>query len=264
MRKALSFILFSILILALSGCVPEKGTYNESKGKTGLEESNKIDLAGDGENTLPASYPTDVLPLAADAIILDVREHPENNGLEVSYVSDNDIGTLCDYYEGKLKDAQDLDTLETEGGYMITAKIDDVYYTIILDKKAMDPIPQYAGKTSVHIMLTGLEGISGNQSKASEDDGKAWPFAELPGVPELKGHISKILLEDDGVFIEMTVENAAVMESYVDEIKKVGFELETNPVLDNDHMEFLAFKDGSLINIGYAGKDNFVSFEYQK
>lgn len=263
MKKILFFILLSILILALAGCGAKEPAGSPSNSGSASSEP-KSNQTNDDSNALPASYPKELLPLAIDAIILDVREHPENKGLEVSYVSGNDIDTLCDFYEGKLKDAPDLDTLETEGGYMITAKIDDVYYTIILDKNAMKPNPQYAGKISVNIMLTGLEGVSGNPSKTSEDNGKAWPFAELPGVPELKGHISKILLEDSGVFIEMTVENAAVMENYVDEIKNAGFELETNPILDNDHMEFVAFKDGSLINIGYAGKDNFVSFEYQK
>lgn len=183
--------------------------------------------------------------------------------MEVSYVSDNDIDTLCDYYEGALKDAKDLSTAETQDGYMITANMDGVGYTIMLSKDAMKSIPEYAGKISVYLILSGLEGVASPTEKP-KGESLAWPFDEMPGVPELKGHISKILREDDIMHFEMTVESAETIKSYVGELTAAGFTFDSAPDLESDHIEFLAFKDGSMINFGYGSDDNFVAFDYQK
>lgn len=191
----------------LTGCGAKNPAANETIGGTASQTRKQSQTTDDpqepqnetaaGSKTLPASYPNEILPLAADAEILDVREDPANNGLEVSYVSDNDIDTLCDFHEGALKDAKDLCTTETQDGYMITAKMDDVDYTIMLSKDAMKSNPQYSGKISVYIILTGLKGVSGGKSHMPEGEGEAWPSADLPGVPELEGYISQILREDE-------------------------------------------------------------------
>lgn len=273
MKKILSFILASVLILALAGCGTKEPAADEANGGTTSAEPKQSQTTGappkpnetaSGSKTLPASFPKETLPLAADAEILDVRENPANNGLEVSYVSDNDINTLCDYYEGALKDAKDLSTTETQDGYMITAKMDGVDYTIMLSKDAMNSNPKYAGKISVYIVLIGLKGLSGDETQMPEGEGEAWPSADLPGVPELKGHISQILREDGMIRLEITVESAEKVKSYIGELTEAGFSFDTEPNMESNHMEFLAFKDSSMMSFAYKGAENLVSIEYQK
>lgn len=251
MKKILSLILVSVMILALVGCGE----------KEPMADNAKVETTSDSK-TLPASYPKETLPLAADAEIIDVKEYPANKGLEVMYVSDNNIDTLCDFYEGALKDAKDLSTTETQDGYMITAKMSGIDYTIMLDKSAMNSNPQYAGKVSVYLVLLGQEGAAG-PTEEPKDESLAWPFDEMPGVPELKGHISKILREDGVMHFEMTVESAETIKSYVEELTAAGFIFDSAPDLESDHIEFLAFKEGSVINLGYGSDDNFVAFDYQ-
>ena len=263
MKKILSFVFLSILILALASCGVKEPAGSQSNGESASSELSSKQTADDS-NVLPDSYPKEILPLARDAVILDVRENPANKGLEVSYVSDNDIGTLCDFYEGLLKDASNLNTVETQDGYMITAKMDGVGYSIMLSKDAMKSNPQYAGKISVYIILTGLKGMSGSESQTLEGKGEAWPFAELLGVPELKGHISKILREDGIIRLEITVENAEKVKSYIGELTTSGFSFDTQPDTQSDHMEFLAFKDSSMMSFAFKGEENSVSIEYQK
>lgn len=273
MKRILSLILASVLILALAGCGAKEPAADEANGGTTSAEPKQSQTTGDpqkpnktasGSKTLPASYPKETLPLSADAEILDVRENPANNGLEVSYVSDNDIDTLCDYYEGALKDAKDLSTTETQDGYMITAKMDGVGYSIMLSKDAMKSNPQYAGKISVYIILTGLKGVSGGTSQMPQGEGEAWPSADLPGVPELKGHIGQILREDSTIRLEITVESAEKVKNYISELTEAGFSFDTKPDMESNHMEFLAFKDSSMMSFAYKGGENLVSIEYQK
>lgn len=89
--------------------------------------------------------------------------------------------------------------------FTITAKIDGVAYSIILDKNAMNPNSQYAGKVSVYLILSGLE-------------------------------------------------SAETIKSYVDELTEDGFTFDSVPNLENNHIEFLTFKDGSMINFAYFEK----------
>lgn len=268
MRKILSLIIISVLILSVAGC----GTAETSGGKTNGTGTPSQSEAGDlkkpqnttNSKTLPASYPREILPLAADAKIIDVRENPANKGLEVMYVSDNNIDTLRDFYEGALKDAKDLSTDETSDGYWISAKMDGVDYTIMLSKDAMNPNPQYAGKVSVYLILTGLEGVSDGGPQMPEGKGEAWPSAELPGVPQLEGYISQILRDGDIIRLEITVENAAKVKNYIGQLTTAGFSFDTPPDLESAHMEFLAFKDGSMMSFAFKGSENLVSIEYQK
>ncbi len=274
MKKIISLVLASILIFGLAGCGAKEPAANEANGGAVSGESKQSQTTDDpkmpqnetaaGSKTLPTSYPKETLPLAADAEILDVRENPANNGLEVSYVSENNIDTLCDYYEGVLKDAKDLSTTETQDGYMITANMDGVGYTIMLSKDAMESNPQYAGKISAYIVLTGLKGVSSGASQMPEDEGEAWPTTDLPGVPELKGHINQILREDDTIRLEITVESAEKVKSYIGELTEAGFSLDTEPDMESNHMEFLAFKDSNMMSFAYKGAENLVSIEYQK
>lgn len=274
MRKIQALILASLLILALGGCGVKKPAANETNGGAVSGEPKQSQTSDDpkkpqneaaaSSKTLPASYPKDILPLAADAEILDIRENPANNGLEVSYVSSNDIDTLCDFFEGALKEAGDLSTDETADGYWISAMLDGVDYTIMLSKDAMKSNPQYAGKISVYIVLSGLEGISGGKSQMPEGEGEAWPSADLAGVPELKGYIDQILRYDGIIRLEITVESAQNVKSYIDELTAAGFSFDTEPDVESNHMEFLAFKDSSMMSFAYKGEENAVSIEYQK
>lgn len=263
MKKKSSLVLMFVLILVLAGCGAKGPTANEANGGAASRAPKQSETVADSKK-LPASYPKEILPLAADAEILDVRENPVNKGLEVSYVSSNDIDTLCDYYEGALKDAKNLSTTKMPDGYMITAKLDGVSYSIMLSKEAMKSNPQYAGKISVYIILTGLEGISGGGSQLSEGEGEAWPSTDLPGVPQLKGHIGQIMREDGIIRLEITVENAEKVKIYIKELTAAGFRFDTQPDTESDHVEFLAFKDSNMMSFAYKGEENLVSIEYQK
>jgi predicted small lipoprotein YifL len=273
MKKVLSWILMFVLILALAGCGAKGPAANEANGGADSAEPKQSQTTGDlkkpqnetaaNSKTLSDSYPKEILPLAADAEILDVRENPANKGLQVSYVSDNDIETLCDFYEGALKNAIDLSTEETSDGYMISAKLDGVGYTIMLSKDAMNSNPRYAGKKSVYIILTGLEGVSGGH-KMSEDEGEEWPSADLPGVPQLKGHIDKILREDGVIWLEITVENAEKVKSYVRELTAAGFSFDAEPDTKSDNVQLVAFKGNSILNFDYDAGENYVNIEYHK
>ena len=274
MKRLLTIILMCVLLLASAGCrangpaangastASEASTESGASGVTSSQAPKQSETDA-GSKTLPSSYPKEILPLAADAEILDVRENPANKGLEVIYVSGNNIDTLCDYYEGALKDAKNLNTQETSDGYIITSKMDGVGYTVILSKDAMNANPRYAGKISVTILVTGLEGVSGT-TQMPEGEGEAWPSADLAGVPQLEGHIDKILREDGIIRLEITVESAEKVKSYIGELRAAGFTFDTEPDTESSHMEFLAFKDSGMMSFAYKGAENLVSIEYQK
>lgn len=284
MRKTLLWIFMLMLIpmLLLAGCGDKspasgKASSEASKGAAseapkGISDNNgtSTDISSssgtdkDDDIMLPDNYPIEILPLAADAEILDVRENPANKGLEVMYVSDNNIDTLCEYYEGALKESKNLITTEMPDGYMITAKLNGLDYSIMISKDAMKPNPKYSEKISVYIILTGLESISAGVPQMPEGDGEVWPSADLPGIPQLKGHIDQILREDGIIRLEMTVENAEIVKNYIDELTAAGFSFDTHPDKESDHMEFLAFKGSGMMSFAYKGEENLVSIEYQK
>lgn len=266
MRKIFVWSLMLILTLSLIGCT-EKIPSSEKRSSESVDEASNNKEAGGSEDdklTLPDSYPNEILPLAADAEIIDIRENPGNRGLEVDYVSGNNIDTLCDYYEGALKDANDLDTSKVENGYRISANMDGVYYTIMLSEWIMDHLPQYKDKVVVSIILTGLKDIPSEKSKLPEGTGEQWPNDELSGVPPLTGYIDKIQREDDIVRLEIIVADVSVVTRYIEELKKAGFSPDTDPEVQNNHVEFLAFKESSMINFAYKGEEQRVFIEYQK
>lgn len=273
MKKALCWILLFGLILGLAGCQSKEPTPKQVDDGPSFTEVEQSQSNSDiqkpqsetttNSKTLPPSYPKEILPLAADAEIIDVRENPASNGLEVMYISGNDIGTLRDFYEGMLNDAQDLGTDETPDGYLISAKIDGVSYSISLSKDAMNTVPQYAGKISVYIIMSGLDGIS-DGPKMPNSKGEVWPSADLPGVPQLNGYISQVLREDGIIRLEITVENAEKVKNYVGELVTAGFSFDAEPDIESNHMEFLAFKDSGMMSFAYKGEEDLVSIEYQK
>jgi hypothetical protein len=259
MKKTLSFILMSMLILVLAGYGAQGPGASKARAMQGPEQS----APSSDSKTLPGSYPKEVLPLVADAEILDVRENPANKGLEVIYVTDNDMDMLCDYYKRALKDGKNFSITEMPGGHMITGKLDDLDYSIMLSKDAMKSNPKYSGKISVYIILTGLEGVSSGGSQFSKSNAEEWPSADLPGVPQLKGHIDQILREDGIIRLWVTVENAESVKSYIGKLTASGFSFDIPPNMDSENMEFLAFKDNSMMSFAYKGEENLVSIQYQ-
>lgn len=267
MKRALLLILMFVWVLTLAGCGEEKPAGKEApKQNETVANSKTFSEAANGPRddalSLPDGYPKEMLPLAADAEILGIRENPANNGLEVDYVSGNNLDTLVDYYEGALKDAKDLSSFQTQSGHMVTASMDGTYYTIMLSEGILDHIPNYAGKVAVSIVLSGLQDISSSRLKLP-DEGQPWPSAKLPGVPRVKGYIVQVQEEDDIVRLEITVENADVVRSYIGALMAAGFSFDTEPNAENDHMEFLAFKDSGIMNFAYKGEEQLVFIEYQ-
>lgn len=238
MNKTISLVLVSLLFFGL----------------TGWAYAN---------TTLPNNYPSDVLPLVADAKILDVRVNPANNGVEVSYVTELDIEVLKKHYESALSGGTGRITTPTSDGYMLMSKVGDVHYTVMLSKDALKTNPAYAGKNSVYIVITGLPGANAAPERPKEQ-GETWPAKELPGVPELSGVIDYLLVEAGGVYLEIIVENASVVKQYLDELQDAGFSFDEAPDLDSEHIQLLAFGETGILNFAYKAVENRVFIEFQK
>jgi hypothetical protein len=265
MKKFFTCAFIFVLILSIAGCGISGKTGEDPKYKEeGGNDSKSPDSNEGGELSLPDSYPKEMLPLAADAEILDVRENPANNGLEVDYVSGNNIDTLVDFYEGLLLTAEDLQTSEVESGRMITAKVDGVYYTIMLSEGIMDKNPKYAGKVAVSIILLVIDNAGNDKPSPPAGEGETWPGEELPGVPQLMGYISQIQYEDDTVRLEIIVDNDDVVKSYFGELTAAGFRFDAEPDTESEHIQFLAFKGNSTMNFAYKAEEQLVFIEYQK
>lgn len=262
MKKIVTLILVSVLILALAGCGSKDSGVKDDLKKP--QDNTSTNSSTSNSDTLPASYPKEKLPLAVDAEIIDVRENPASKGLEVIYVSDNNINTLRDFYEGALKGAKDLITDETPEGYMISATLDGVGYTIMLSKDAMKSNPKYAEKVSVYIILSGLEDISEAGPQIPMEKGETWPTADLPGVPIFEGHIDKILRDDNIIYLDITVDNADVVKSYIGDLTEAGFTFDAEPKMEDDYLQYFAFKGDSVLNFDYDGKEKSVGIEYHK
>ncbi len=254
MRKMTSLVVVCLLVLVVILSV--------GKGRFANAQKVGAIIGASYSHTLPASFPRELQPLLAGAEIY-VMENPASNGLEVVYVSDDDHDTLYDSYENALKDASNFDLEETENAYFISAMMDGVAYSIMLSEDAMDLNPHYEGKTVVYIILTGLEDI-GREQEMPVGEGKAWPFEDLHGVPELKGHIDKILQEDGVIWLEMIVVDTSVVYSYIDELVDAGFYLDGDPSVGSDYLQFLAFRDGSMLNFAYDPEEGSVYLEFLK
>lgn len=215
--------------------------------------------------SLPVGYPEHLVPLAPDAEIVDVKQNPANHGLEIIYVSDHDIDALYQLYEGALQGADNLSVMPTQDGFMFIGTMQDVGVSVMLSKDIMKAHPLYANKMSVYLVLTGLtDMVSGEPQQMPEGEGEAWPASAMPGVPELKGYIGQVLKEDGVVRLEITVESADVVKSYLNTLKATGFSFDTTPDPASDYMEFLAFKDsGGMMSFAYQKSENFVTIDYQ-
>lgn len=260
MKKAFNWVFVSLLVLVLVGYLSVNSVANQALGAASTQQ---IKTKSD-DKLLPSSYPSDILPLPADAEIFIVLENPGNNGLEVAFVSDYNFDTLCDYYAKALKGAHDLMTIPSERLYMIGGQLEGVGYMIMVSKDAMNPNPQYVGKISVYIILTGLKGVSSDKTLEPSRDGNSWPSADLPGVPKLPGHISYVLRQDDIVLLEIQVEATSVVETYLDDLKGAGFSFDGQPVRSNEHIQVIAFKDSSILNFSYNVNEKTVYLEFMK
>ena len=82
MKKVLFLILSSVLILALAGCgakepatsAADVGNTSENRQSQTTGDPQKPNEVTSGAKTLPASFPKETLPLAADAEIFDERK----------------------------------------------------------------------------------------------------------------------------------------------------------------------------------------------
>lgn len=61
----------------------------------------------------------------------------------------------------------------------------------------------------------------------------------------------------------LTVEGDDVVKNYIGKLTEAGFSFDTVLDMESHHMEFLAFKDSSMISFAYKGEENAVSIEYQ-
>ena len=166
MKRVLTVIVVAIVLLVSVSCTPkEQVPKDDEPGNLGKETRQEqtdpaaYEPANDSESEdgrLPDTYPKKDLPLAADAVIVEVKEDSQNGITEVVYVSENNIDTLRDFYEAILKDVTDKMTIQTEDGYMITAQTDNYSYTILLSENAMDNNPQYSGKISAWIVVVSV------------------------------------------------------------------------------------------------------------
>lgn len=234
MNRVLPWVLMSVLILANCGAIASP------------------------------SFPGDLLPLPEDAEVLDLRENPVNNGLEISYLSDHNMEALRNLYVDALQGAQEFQITAMPNGYMISAKMADISYNIMLSEDAMDPNPKYAGKKSIYIVLNGLAGGTTSDPQVATNQGQRWPTHELPGLPELKGRIDHVLQADGSLFLEITVENSDVVLDYIEELRKADFSFDAEPELKAGRVEFFAFRGDNILGFVYKAEENYVSMEYLK
>lgn len=256
MKRILSFILASTLMLALGGCGTKEPVGNkETGGKATMELKSMI--------TLPDYLPKDFRLFPDGAVIVDGREHPPAKAYEITYLSDSSLETLRDFYKAALKDGKNFSSTEFGDGYNVSAKINDIDYIATILKLTMGPD---TGRSSVRLSVRGLKEISDGSDKP-KGEGKAWPSADLPGVPELKGHIKSVEIDEDDhvVRVDVIVDSADAVRNYVGELENAGFRNLPSPEnLEDEHMEFDGSSDASYINIGYKGSEKSVCIQYMK
>ncbi|HOJ12819.1 MAG TPA: hypothetical protein PK733_19820 [Clostridiales bacterium] len=234
---------------------------------TKAEPALNLNMGDVGNNLpLPDNYPKEILPLAGDAKIINVVQNTQNNGLGIIYISDDDLDSLLELNESALSDAKDLKVLETDDGYMLMASLEGVHYTIMIGEGLFDQNSEYKGKQSVYIELTRAEGLSDNGEGAEipADGGKPWPASDMAEVPELPGYIGNVHIGDDAIRLEITVEGLDVVKGYIGELKNAGFSFDSEPDTSNEKIEFIAFKDSTMLNFAYKAAEKLVFIEYIK
>ena len=226
------------------------------------DNNAKTAPAKSGESlSLPPEYPIDLVPLLSDAEIYGVQVNPEKTGLLLAYVTNEDIDTALEFYKDVFEGHDDPQIIESEKGYIMIGGIGKLTVTIALDKGILDHFPQYKGKLSVSIDINGLKDA---EPPKVTGDGKPWPSAEMPGVPEIDGDIESCFTEGDTVYIEMVVEGKGVVESYIAELEKAGFSFDSPPDTDGDHVELVAFRDNDILNFAYKDSERRVFIDYTK
>jgi hypothetical protein len=269
------FLCCMLLATLLTGCGGSKNSggnadkvdtsqtqNSDGKGSREVADDNnaKTAPAKSGESlSLPPEYPVDLVPLLSDAEIYGVQVNPEKTGLLLAYVTNEDIDTALNFYKDVFKGHDD--PLETENGYIMIESLGELTVTIALDKGILDHFPQYKGKLSVSIDLNGLKDT---EPPKVTGDGKPWPSAEMPGVPEIVGDIESCFTEGDTVYIEMVVEGKEAVKNYIAELEKAGFSFDSPPDTDGDHVEFVAFRDNDILNFAYKESERRVFIDYTK
>jgi len=244
----------------------EKAAGDEDKpGKA--DPALKLNIGDVGNNLpLPDNYPKEILPLAGDANIINVVQYTQRNGLGIIYISDDDLDSLLELNESALSDAKDLKVLETDDGYLLMASLEGVYYTIMIGEGLFEQNPEYKGKQSVYIELTGVKELSdsGTRVEVPMNGGKPWPASDMAEVPELPGYISNVHTEDDVIRLEIIIDGLDVIKGYIDKLKNAGFSFDSEPDTRNEKIEFIAFKDSTTLNFTYKAAEKLVFIEYIK
>lgn len=244
MKKKTSLAVMTLILLIIVGCILAKPVL--------------------GMTSEASQLVSDLIPLAVDAEILDIRQNPSKTGLEVDYVSGNNIDTLADFYKGALKDSENLRADKFPSGYMITANLGKLHYMIMLSENAMASNPKYKGLVSVSIILSGLS-AEPEKTENPEEIGETWPAAELAGLPQLEGQITQIQREDGVVRVRMLVTGVDVVKEYLEQLRLAGFRFDAEPAFSaDDHLEFVAFMDSVILNFTYKSVEKAVFFEYMQ
>lgn len=265
MKKSILIFLMSVSVLSLLGCGSEKKSATPATDKN-ISRSLKNQSSPNSSKPLPEFYPKEAVPLAVDAKIFDIKENIAAKSLEIMYATNNDINTVCDFYESAFKNFEKLETTRNEmSDITISAQNDGETYIIMLyGENLMKHLPEFANKKTVVMNLRNLKNFPGTQ-KAIKQAKKslAWPTSELPGVPELVGHITNIIREDNAIYFNVEVADNSV-QNYPAELTKAGFTIEDNPDITPERMQFMASKGNSMLNFAYKDKEKSASFEYHK
>ena len=195
MKKILSLILASVLILTLGGCAVTPPTGKDSSGNTSYESQKS-----DNSNSLPDYFPKDLGLIPDYAEIASVREKEGTNGVDVVLASDGSINGLRDHYE-RIFGEGIIKIEDRDDGYYISAKKGDSLYTTLISADTYEGHSLYNGKISVTVSIlkgesdsVDSEGDAQNSDTASTSD--KWPtHGAAANIPEL-GKYSELKVTD--------------------------------------------------------------------
>lgn len=171
MKKTNYILLIIILIFSQLGCSSDKKPATSETKTAGIKQlniaTNKVTIdpslkkhsSPESLQTLPDYYPTNNVPLAIDAKLFDIKEVYPSKVLSVMYATDNDIDSICDFYEGAFKSFQKSPTTRNEwADITLIAKNNGATYKIYLWKPGMmQNVPELVEKTIVIMELRDLK-----------------------------------------------------------------------------------------------------------
>lgn len=205
MKKILSLILASVLIVTLVGCAvtPPAGkdnSENASSESKNMPTQNSDDEKDASSNSLPGYFPKDLGLIPDYAEIVSVREKEGAKGVDVVLASEGSINGLRDHYE-RIFDEGIVKIEDRDDGYYISAKKDGSLYTILISADTYEGHLLYNGKICVTVaILNGesdsvdSEGGAQNSDTASTSD--QWPtHGAAANIPEL-GNYSELKVTD--------------------------------------------------------------------